>query len=219
MKPPLLCACVAFLACVLCASESVLAQTPTRGSQSAQASTEQVTYRGGLVTPPLPKPKIVLTDTSGNLFDLRSKTGGYVTLLFFGYTRCPDICPLQMAYLAAALKKLPPGVTRQIKVVFVTTDPTRDSRQGLRMWLDHFCKDFIGLNGNEAEVAAAQAATGLAPAVKSVSANGVADFAHAAFVIAYTKDNLGHLIYPSGIAEEDWVHDLPGLVAEVWTTR
>ena len=212
------CACVVFLACMLCAGESVWSQTPTRTARSEQVRVQQVTYRGGLVTPPLPKPRIVLTDTSGNEFDLRSKTQGYITLLFFGYTHCPDICPLHMAYLAAALKKLPPGVADQIKVVFVTTDPARDTRQQLRTWLDHFDKHFIGLNGNETEVVAAQAATGLAPAAKSVSADGVADFAHAAFVIAYTKDNLGHLIYPSGIAEQDWVHDLPGLVGEAWTT-
>lgn len=217
MKLRLLCASVALLTSWLCVGESASAQTPTRVSRSAQSSAEQVMYRGGLVTPPLPKPKIVLTDTAGNAFELRAKTQGYVTLLFFGYTHCPDICPLHMAYLATALKKLPPGSAQQVKVVFVSTDPAHDSRQGLRVWLDHFDKNFIGLIGSEAEIAAAQVAAGLSPAAKSVSASGVADFSHAAFVIAYTKDNLGHLIYPSGITEDDWVHDLPELVAEAWT--
>jgi len=58
------------------------------------------TYRGGVVTPPLPKPGFVLTDTSGAAFDFRQRTEGYVTLLFFGYTNCPDQCPMHMANLA-----------------------------------------------------------------------------------------------------------------------
>jgi hypothetical protein len=113
-----------------------------------------------------------------------------------------------MAYLASALKKLPASSAEQFKVVFVTTDPIRDTPKALRAWLDHFDKNFIGLTGSEAEVEAAQVAAKISPAVKTVSASGAADFGHAAFVIAYTKDNLGHVIYPSGITQEDWAHDL-----------
>src|SRR5215470_53684 len=86
-----------------------------------------VTYRGGLVSPPLPKATFTLTDTSATPFEFRQQTQGFVTLLFFGYTRCPDLCPLHMANIAFALKQLPSNVAEQIKVVFVTTDPRRDS--------------------------------------------------------------------------------------------
>jgi len=61
-------------------------------------------YRGGLVTPPLPKPKFTLTDTSGAPFDFWQQTDGYVTLLFFGYTHCSSECPLHMANIASGLK-------------------------------------------------------------------------------------------------------------------
>src|SRR6266508_3201931 len=91
-------------------------------------------YRGGLVTPPLPKPRFVLTDTSGAPFDFWNRTVGSVTLLFFGYTYCPDQCPTHMANIGAALKKLPPGVADQVKLVFVTTDPARDTPVELRRW-------------------------------------------------------------------------------------
>ena len=69
------------------------------------------TYRGGLVTPPLPKPRFVLTDTSGAPFDFWKRTQGSVTLLFFGYTHCPDMCPLQMSIIAQALKDIPTAAT------------------------------------------------------------------------------------------------------------
>ena len=219
MKQPSVCVSAVLVAGSIWLSTPVSAQAPARALRSPQPTLEQVTYRGGLVSPPLPKPDFILTDTSGARFDLRPKTRGRVTLLFFGYTHCPDICPVHMAYLASALKKLPASSAEQFKVVFVTTDPAHDTPQVLRAWLDHFDKGFIGLTGTEAEVGAAQTAAKMSPAAKTVSANGAADFAHAAFVIAYTKDNLGHVIYPSGITPEDWAHDLPQLVTETWTNR
>src|SRR5215468_5046226 len=89
-------------------------------------------YRGGLVTPPLPKPRFVLTDTSGSPYDFWNRTQGSITLLFFGYTYCPDQCPMHMANIGAALRKLPAGIADQVKLVFVTTDPVRDTPSKLR---------------------------------------------------------------------------------------
>src|SRR5437588_9584232 len=104
-------------------------------------------YRGGLVTPPLPKPGFVLTDTSGAAFDFRQRTEGYVTLLFFGYANCPDQCPMHMANLGSALKRMPASIADRVKLVFVTTDPERDLPAALRRWLDLFDRRFIGLTG------------------------------------------------------------------------
>ena len=178
------------------------------------------TYRGGLVSPLLPKPRFTLTDTSGAAYDFSAKTQGYVTLLFFGYTNCPDMCPLQMHMIADALKMIPPTSADQFKVVFVTTDPDRDSPQVLRRYLDHFDKRFIGLTGSQAAIDAAQTAANLPVAKKSaVRPGGAYEVGHAAFVLAYTKDNLAHVIYPVGMKQEDWVHDLPYLAQETWTSR
>jgi len=87
-------------------------------------------------------------------------------------------------------------------------------------WLDHFDKRFIGLTGSQAAIDAAQIAAGLPPAKKSpVRPDGAYEVGHAAFVLAYTKDNLAQVIYPVGVQEEDFVHDLPYLVRETWTKR
>ena len=181
------------------------------------AVNEAAAYSGGLVSPPLPKPKFILTDTSGSPFDFAVKTQGFTTLLYFGYTHCPDMCPVEMSTIAQALKKIPPASVDQFKIVFVTTDPERDSPQVLRAWLDHFDKRFIGLTGSQAAIDAAQIAANLAPAKKSaVRADGAYEVGHAAFVLAYTKDNLAHVIYPGGVKEEDWAHDLPLLAKETW---
>ena len=186
----------------------------------AQAGGTEAGYRGGMVSPPLPKPKFTLTDTSGAPFDFAAKTQGYTTLLYFGYTHCPDMCPLEMSTIAQALKKIPPASSDRLKIVFVTTDPERDTPEVLRMWLDHFDKRFIGLTGSEASIAAAQIAANLAPAKKSaVRSDGAYEVGHAAFVLAYTRDNLAHVIYPGGVKEEDWAHDLPSLASETWASH
>jgi protein SCO1 len=204
------------LGAVHCGWAQGLKSTP----EPAPEANPEATYRGGLISPPQPKPKFTLTDTSGAPFDFGSKTQGYVTLLYFGYTHCPDVCPLQMSVIAQALKKLPANSADQFKVVFVTTDPERDRTQVLRSWLDHFDKRFIGLTGSEAAIKAAEIAANLPPAKKSaVRTDGNYEVGHAAFVLAYTKDNLAHLIYPGGVKEDDWVHDLPYLAREIWTNR
>lgn len=190
---------------------------PQKPGGPSQANRPEASYRGGLVSPPLPKPQFVLTDTTGAPFDLGPKTKGSVTLLFFGYTHCPDMCPLEMSMIAKALVKMPAEMADQFKVVFVTTDPARDDAKVLRTWLDHFDKRFIGLTGSDAAIKAAQIAANIPPAQKSaVRSDGSYDVGHAAFVLAYTKDNLAHIIYPIGVKLEDLSHDLPLLVKETW---
>ena len=188
-----------------------------QGRQSGLAAERAETaYRGGAVTPPLPKPKFVLRDTSGAPYDFWNRTQGGVTLLFFGYTYCPDECPLHMANVGAALKRLPPSVGNEVKLVFVTTDPERDTPERLRQWLDNFDRRFVGLTGSETAVEAAERATGIPAARRTESAGGNYAVSHANFVVAYTKDDLGHIIYPGGMSKDDWMHDLPLLVKETW---
>jgi protein SCO1/2 len=171
-------------------------------------------YRGGLVTPPLPKPRFVLTDTSGAPFDFWNRTLGSVTLLFFGYTNCPDQCPMHMASIGQALKKLPADVADHVQLVFVTTDPSRDTPALLRRWLDHFDRRFVGLTGSDAALAAVQKAAGVPAASRSRSGAAGYSVAHANFVVAYSPDNRAHVIYPGGISAADWIHDLPLLMKE-----
>jgi len=116
--------------------------------------------------PPLPKPRFVLPDTSGAPFDFWNRTHGSVTLLFFGYTYCPDQCPMHMANIGAALKKLP-SVLPIRSSSFCTTDPARDTPVELRRWLDNFDKHFVGLTGTEAALEAVQKATGVPLAHKT----------------------------------------------------
>ena len=211
-------ASLAILALLLRA-HGTTASGPTKECNGPPEAHGRATYRGGLMTPPLPTPKFILADTAGIPFEFQEKTQGNVTLLFFGYTRCPDQCPLHMANIAAVLKEMPKNLSVQVKVVFITTDPARDRPNTLRAWLNRFDERFIGLTGSQAAIEAAQRAVGVPPASKTSLAVGEYAVAHASFVVAYTKDDLGHLIYPSGITQRDWAHDLPLLVNEDWSDR
>lgn len=166
-------------------------------------------YAGVELDPPAAKPEFVLSDTRGAPFDFQARTSGYLTLLFFGYTHCPDVCPVHMANLAAVLNRLPDEVSRRIKVVFVTTDPARDTPERLSSWLAKFDPDFVGLTGSPEALVQAQRAAGVTPA-RPDSAGG-ADYSvgHAAQVMAYTPDGLGRVVYPAGTRQVDWAHDLP----------
>jgi protein SCO1 len=142
-----------------------------------------------------------------------------MTLLLFGYTYCPDQCPMHMGTLGAALKALPAGIADQVKLVFVTTDPARDVPTVLRRWLDLFDRRLIGLTGTESAIESVQRAAGVPLAQRAPSDNTNYVVAHANFVLAYTKDNLAHVIYPGGVSKQDWVHDLPLLVNASWSSR
>jgi protein SCO1 len=209
LRLPCLCIVVLSLGAVVSGQEA------KRDSTHAERSV--ATYRGGLIAPPLPKPRFVLTDTSGAPFDFWNRTLGSVTLLFFGYTYCPDQCPTHMANVGAALKKLPSGIADQVKLVFVTTDPARDTPVELRRWLDNFDRHFVGVTGTEAALEAVQKAAGVPLLPKTVPSKGNYSVPHANFVIAYTKDNLAHVIYPGGVSKDDWIHDLPLLTKETWS--
>ena len=116
--------------------------------------------------------------------------------------------------VGAALKKLPAGVADQVKLVFVTTDPARDTPTVLRRWLDLFDRRFVGLSGTEVAIEAVQKLAGAPAAQKTGGANGSYEVAHANFVLAYTRDNFAHVLYPGGVSQDDCVHDLPMLVSE-----
>ncbi len=182
------------------------------GAASANANVDpDEGWHGALLGEPQPRPDFTLTDTAGQPYDFAAETGGQLTLLFFGYTSCPDVCPIHMATLSAALEQ--PGMPDPV-VVFVTTDPVRDSPDRLRSWLDNFGADFVGLTGTPEQIAAAEDAAGVARSIVPASDTGGGDYevGHAAQIIAYTPDDRSHLQYPFGVRRQDWEADLPRML-------
>ena len=171
-------------------------------------------FIGTELTVPVSKPSATFTDSRGLPFRFDSATHDKVVLVFFGYTNCPDICPVHLANLAAVLDKMPDSVQTHVAVVFITTDPARDTPAVLDKWVHGFDPGFIGLTASDSVIAAAQRDAGEVATVKGApDATGAYPVGHAAQVIAYTRDGVGRVAYAPGTRQRDWAHDLPLLVA------
>lgn len=112
------------------------------------ASADEQAFSGSVLDNPYDVPTTPLTDTSGQPFSLAADTDKRLTLVFFGYVNCPDICQSVMGALASAMTRLDEGDREQVDVVFVTTDPARDDEAALRTYLDRLDPTFIGLTGD-----------------------------------------------------------------------
>lgn len=172
-------------------------------------------FLGTTLDEPLPKPDVTLTDTQGKPFNVAEDTRGRVTALYIGYTHCPDVCPTTMADLSVAMGALPPDVAEQVDVVFITTDPDRDTSKTIGRWLNSFSWDGItGLTGDFKDVKSAADTVGIFidPPVKNP--DGTVTVEHGAQVILFDNDDQSDLIFTSGFAPEDVAHDLQRLVQE-----
>jgi cytochrome oxidase Cu insertion factor (SCO1/SenC/PrrC family) len=92
-----------------------------------------------------------LTDQDGHTRIERDFRGKW-TLVYFGYTYCPDVCPTTLQDMAIALRRLGPKA-RQIVPLFITLDPDRDHPAVLRKYLAAFGPEFVGLTGTPQEIA------------------------------------------------------------------
>ncbi|MCX4973111.1 MULTISPECIES: SCO family protein [unclassified Streptomyces] len=162
---------------------------------------------------PFEKPDLVLTDAKGKKYDLRAETKGVPTLIYFGYTHCPDVCPLTMNNLAVAKKALPKAEQDKLRVVFVTTDPDRDTPAALGKWLKGIDSDFVGLTGDFATIQAGARTLGISIEPTSKDKNGKLVSVHGTQVIAFSpKTDGGYVLYGEDATVDDYIKDLPKLI-------
>jgi protein SCO1 len=175
-------------------------------------------YPGALIFPKTYEmPDVSLMDTADQPFDLATDTHAKVTLVYFGYTHCPDLCPLNMFLAAASIRAMPAAERSDVNVVFVTTDPNRDTPSVIRTWLNHFSSTFTGLTGTIAEIQSAEKDTGIplsfAEHVSEPGANY--EVVHAGYVLVYTR-GVAHLEFPTQITRAQETQDLVALVQRGW---
>jgi protein SCO1/2 len=178
-------------------------------------------YPGALVFPKAyKKPNVTLTDTANQPFNVATDTPAKVTLVYFGYTHCPDLCPLNMYLAASSIEAIPAAVRHDVQVVFVTTDPTRDTPGVIRTWLNHFSSTFTGLTGSVPQIQQAEKSTGipLSFAEKVTEPGASYGVVHAGYILVYTR-GVAHLEFPAEIRRSQETQDLVSLVQHGWQSQ
>ncbi|MEU2239852.1 SCO family protein [Streptomyces sp. NPDC033754] len=217
-RTPLIVAAVAIVA-ALGITAAVLGGNEDKPSGTGSSSIAEVsggsdsTKAATVLDRPFTKPSLVLTDTKGEKYDLRERTKGKPTLIYFGYTHCPDVCPMTMSNIAIAKKQLPKADQDKLQVVFVTTDPERDTSAELAKWLPAAGDpSFTGLTGEFSTIQAGARSIGIGidPPKKE---NGNVVSMHGAQVIAFSPTtDQGYVLYGEDTTVEDYAKDLPKLI-------
>jgi protein SCO1/2 len=141
-------------------------------------------------------PTLELTANGGEAVFLPNSLQGKLSLVFFGYTNCPDVCPLTMAQLARTYEDL--GEPEELRVIMVTVDPERDTPKVVDDYAKRFHRDFLGLGGDPDTIA--RAAEAFFVGHHDHESVGVTHSGHVTLLDRearirriYTQDNVPHL--------------------------
>ncbi len=169
------------------------------------------TLKAGVLTPVMAAPALKLQGSDGKPLDLE-RFRGKVVLLAFGFSNCGEVCPITLATLAGARRKLAADA-KNVQVVYVTVDPERDDAAQMRKFLGNFDPTFIGGVGTRAEIDAAQKNFGIS-STKTVNADGSYNIGYSSSI--YMIDRAGGLraVMPYGHTVDEFVHDLKILLRQ-----
>ena len=186
---------------VLLSAMTLVAGAAAPTSMSTPAST----LKAGVLSPAMPAPPLALSGTDGKPLGLE-RFQGKVVLLAFGFSNCGEVCPITLATLAGARKKLGTEAG-DVQVVYVTVDPERDDAAQMRKFLGSFDPTFVGGVGTRPQIDSAQKSYGISSS-KTVHADGSYSIGHTSSI--YLIDRAGRLaaVMPYGHPVDDFVHDL-----------
>ena len=160
-------------------------------------------------------PSATLLTTTDRPFRLDEELLGTPTLLFFGYSSCPDICPIHLAAIANAMDHTRTRYD-QVRVVFVSVDPERDTPERIDEFLRFFDSRMIGLHADLDVIVDVLGQLDLpGPIVEGPDPRGEGDLiGHPAQVIGFDAEGRARRVWPFGTRRSDWVADIPRIVDE-----
>lgn len=190
------------------------------GAEETPATTEGFTegnpdgMNGAVLTDPYVVPDVELTATDGEPFSMTEDTTAPVTLVFFGYTHCPDICQIVMADIASTLTRLEPEQREQVGMLFVTTDPARDDEATLRAYLDRFDPTFEGLTGPLPRIIEAGKSLGIAIEKGERMPSGGYEVSHGTQIVGVLPDGTAPVVWTQGTPPEQIAEDIRVVLAD-----
>ncbi|WP_440996141.1 SCO family protein [Arhodomonas sp. SL1] len=159
----------------------------------------------------MPELDFELTDENGEAVT-EADYAGKVNILFFGYTFCPDICPVVLARLMRILNELEPAEREQVQVLFVSVDPRRDTPERLREYTSAFGEDFIGLTGTQEQLKALNKRYRVTYGYGEPDEHGNYIVSHSGAVFIFDKDGTAQLLVRDSDPNEDVLADLRRLL-------
>ena len=173
-------------------------------------ATEAAELKAGVFEPARPAPEFSLPASDGSDLNLK-RFRGKAVVLGFGFTSCPDVCPVTLAILAQARRKLG-ELADDLQVVYITVDPERDDAEQMRTYLAAFDPTFIGGTGTDAQLAAVREEYGII-AKKQVEGDNYT-FAHSSYTYLIDRDGKLRALMTYGHSADDFAHDIRILLQE-----
>lgn len=167
---------------------------------------------GAVLTDEYVVPDVTLTATDGSDYSLTEDTTAPLTLVFFGYTQCPDICSIVMADLASAVTRLEPEDQARVEVLLVTSDPARDDPRTLREYLDRFNPQFEGLTGDLDKIVTVANELGVAVEEGAKMPSGGYEVNHGTQIVAIDGRDRSPVVWTEGTPADQIAEDLTKLL-------
>jgi len=170
-----------------------------------------------------PRPELPVNTRLGGDFSMLDQNGepfgpadlqGKLSLMFFGFTQCPDICPATLARTVAAWKELSERQRSQVQLVFVSFDPQRDTVEHLKEYLAFFDPAVIGLTGTQEQVATMARGYGVVYLQEQVEPGQEKDylFSHSDFVYLLDQQGRVRKLFKSDFDSEELINDVRSLL-------
>ncbi len=171
---------------------------------SASATSDEVTQKDEVlgIGSQLPGGDFVLHSSQGE-FSLKQLRGKAV-VLYFGYTKCPDVCPTSLSILAQALNELSEAESESVQAVFISVDPKRDNFEVLDEYVGYFHPNLVGVTGSENEIS--EVADRYGVQYEAVTLEG------SSFGYAVNHSAVTYLISPEGELRFMFPHETPSFV-------
>lgn len=169
---------------------------------------------GTRLDPPFPVNGAALVDGSESPYSLIEDTDQDLTLVFFGYINCPDICGIVMSTMASAMTRLTDTERADVDVVFVTTDPARDTPQLAHDYATNFDPDFIGVSGPLKTIVDVALPLGIAVEKGDKLPSGGYDVTHGTQIVAIDAADEGIAYWSEDVSSAQLAADIQHLLSE-----
>jgi protein SCO1/2 len=179
----------------------------------AGCSSDQQNWNAKSISGLMPELSYELTDTSGETVTAEDMDGN-IRLMFFGFTSCPDICPTTLQKLARVVRNLPEPVRKDVKIIFVSVDPERDTPERIGSYVGFFSDSIIGLTGSEENLRELSKRYRTTFGYETPDEGGNYDVSHSSAVYVFDRDGAARLLVRPGQSAEALTADLTALASE-----